>query len=107
MKHSSITLSLMKARNAFAKAARALPEYEALQQARAAYDRRQTTLEAAQRLLKSLLKSKAAVSAEQLALLRRAATDLGYEELGRDRVDDIIRATDSRGSKAQNGRKPA
>jgi hypothetical protein len=90
MKHSSINQTLIKARKAFAKAARALPEYDALQKARAAHERRQASVEQAQRRLKSILKSKAPVSAEALAAFRLAATAEGYEELGRDKVDDII-----------------
>ena len=56
MTHSPITQALVKARKAFNKAAKALPEYETLQMAQAAHEQRQTSVDRAQRLLRFILK---------------------------------------------------
>jgi hypothetical protein len=90
--HSPITQALVKARKAFNKAAEALPEYEVLQKARAAHEQRQTSVDRAQRLLRFILKWEPSTPAQDLALFRQAATIHGYEELGHDKVQELIAA---------------
>jgi hypothetical protein len=92
MKRTSISQALIDAQKAFKKASQALPEYAALQKATEASNRREASVRMAQRLLSPILQGKLPVPAEDLALFRQATTLQGYEELGHDRVQELIAA---------------
>jgi hypothetical protein len=92
MKRSSTSQALAKARRAFDKASQALPEYATLQKAREAHNRREASRERVRRLLNNILGTKTPISAEDLALFQQATTVLGYEELGHDKIQELIAA---------------
>ena len=93
MKRSSISQALIEAQKAFDKASQALPEYEALQKARATWERLSASVIEARRLLRFILKWEPSAPAEDdLALFRKAATVLGYEALGHDKIQELLAA---------------
>jgi hypothetical protein len=92
MKRSPISQALIEAQKAFDKASQALPEYAPMQTAKAAYAKRQTSLDEAQRLLRFILKWEPSAAAEDLARFRKAATIRSYDELGHDKVQELIAA---------------
>ena len=92
MKRTSISQALIDAQKAFNKASQALPEYAALRRAEEARDRREASDRAAQRALGPLVSEKVEVPAEQLALFRQAGTLQGYEDLGHDKVQELVAA---------------
>jgi hypothetical protein len=90
MKRTSISQALIDAQRAFNKASRALPEYAVLKQAKEASGRREASIRAAQRALGYLNANTIAVPAEELALFRQTVTLQGYEDLGHDKVQELI-----------------
>jgi hypothetical protein len=93
MKRSSISQTLIEAQKAFDKASQALPEYATLQTAKVAHDRLSASVIEARRLLRFILKwEPSSASAKDLALFRKGATVLGYEELGHDKIQELIAA---------------
>jgi hypothetical protein len=93
MKRSSISQTLIEAQKAFDKVSQALPDYATLQTAKAAHGRLSASVIEARRLLRFILKwEPSSASAEDLALFRKATTLLGYEELGHDKVQELIAA---------------
>jgi hypothetical protein len=90
MKRSSTSQALAKAQRPFDKVSQALPEYADLQTAKAAHERLSASVIEARRLLRFILKWEPSTSAEYLALFRKAATVLGYEELGHDKIQELI-----------------
>ena len=95
MKRSSTSQALAKAQRPFDKVSQALPEYADLQTAKAAHERLSASVIEARRLLRFILKWEPSTSAEYLALFRKAATVLGYEELGHDKIQELIVAMEA------------
>jgi hypothetical protein len=83
MKPTSINQALAKAQRAFDKASRALPEYEALQEAQLAHGPRQASLLEAQPILRAIAKRQRAPGSPfpDLALFRQE-----YDALGPNKV---------------------
>ena len=90
MKRSSISQALIAAQKAYDKASQALPEYATLRKAQAAHEQRQACLDEAQWLLRFILKWERSIDAKDLALFRQATTMHGYEELGHDKIQELI-----------------
>ena len=85
MKRSPVSQALAKAQRAFDKASQALPEYDALQKARAANGPRETSLVDAQRILRAIGKRKRAPQSPfpDLSLFRQEYDALGPAKVRR------------------------